>query len=32
MALWNCTIVTIYHGLRGAKEGVHTGQVASVFD
>jgi hypothetical protein len=32
MALWNCTIIMIYHGLRAAREGIDAGQVASVFD
>jgi len=32
MALWNCTIIMTYHDLRVAKEGIDTGQVASIFD
>lgn len=32
MAFWNCTLVTMYHDLRGAKGGIDTSQVAVVFD
>jgi hypothetical protein len=32
MAVWNCTIIMVYRGLRVAKEGVDVGQVASIFD
>ena len=32
MALWSCTIVMTYYGLRAAKEGIAPGQVAAVFD
>jgi hypothetical protein len=35
-ALWsaysNCVLITIYHDLRVAKEGVDTGQIAEIFD
>ena len=29
---WNCNIITMYHDLRVAKEGVDTGQIAAIFD
>ena len=32
LAFWNCTIITTYHDLRVAREGVDAGQLAAVFD
>ena len=32
IAYWNCTVVVTYHSLRLAKDVVHSGQVASIFD
>jgi hypothetical protein len=32
IAYWNCNIIMIYHGLRVAKEGVDTEQIAAIFD
>jgi hypothetical protein len=31
-AYWNCVLIMTYHDLRVAKEGVDTGQIASIFD
>jgi hypothetical protein len=32
IAYWNCAIIMTYHDLRVAKEGIDTGQIASIFD